>query len=212
MELVSSCDLWSLYLSIHNFLTAFLSLGWYRSSRAMALCSQRYTLLNDEKEFGETSNRPVHSMKTWLRERSNIITLALLSFSLSLNIILSVQSIHPSGRSPAATHTKYGEPSVLWFNAPSIKYRPAHLALELPIPWLSKSPYYGEEEAMADALWDQISIDNGTVALSDAYVQAMGLPVSQRFPWDNEKGIYLLNGFHSMHCLVCTQTPNTRQT
>lgn len=68
--------------------------------------------------------------------------------------------------------------------------------------WESKSPYYGEDESVADRLWDDISIDNGTVALDDSYVEAMELPRSQRFPWDQEKGIYLLNGFHSMHCLV----------
>ena len=64
--------------------------------------------------------------------------------------------------------------------------------------------YYGEDEATADCLWDEIIIDNGTVALSDSYVKEMGLPVAQRFPWDQEKGLYLLNGFYSMHCLVRT--------
>lgn len=45
-------------------------------------------------------------------------------------------------------------------------------------------------------------MDNGTVALEDGYVEEMGLPAAQRFPWDQDKGLYLLNGFHSMHCLV----------
>lgn len=70
------------------------------------------------------------------------------------------------------------------------------------MPWTSKSPYFGEDEAAADRLWDDINIDNGTVALSDTFVEAMGLPTAQRFPWDQEKGVYLLNGFHSLHCLV----------
>jgi hypothetical protein len=30
----------------------------------------------------------------------------------------------------------------------------------------------------------------------------MGLPKAQRFPYDESKGIYLLNGYHSLHCLV----------
>ena len=70
------------------------------------------------------------------------------------------------------------------------------------VAWESKSQYFGESESVADRLWEEISIDNGTVALDDGYVQEMGLPVSQRFPWDQDKGLYLLNGFHSMHCLV----------
>jgi len=77
----------------------------------------------------------------------------------------------------------------------------AHLARNSAVAWTSRSSYFGEDEALADQLWEEISIDNGTVALSDSYAEAMGLPISQRFPWDKEKGIYLLNGFHSMHCL-----------
>ena len=70
------------------------------------------------------------------------------------------------------------------------------------MPWTSKNPYFGENETAADLLWEDINIDNGTVALEDSYVEALGLPTSQRFPWDERKGIYILNGFHSMHCLV----------
>ena len=80
--------------------------------------------------------------------------------------------------------------------------RAANLANDFAMAWTSKSPYFGEDEAAADRLWDDINIDNGTVALSDSFVEAMGLPTAQRFPWDQEKGVYLLNGFHSMHCLV----------
>lgn len=50
--------------------------------------------------------------------------------------------------------------------------------------------------------WDEINIDAGTVALGDAYVETMGLPKAQRFPWDKSKGIYYINGFHNLHCLV----------
>ena len=78
----------------------------------------------------------------------------------------------------------------------------AHLANDFAVAWKSKSPYFGEDEAVADRLWEDINIDNGTVALTDSETEAMGLPTAQRFPWDQEKGIYLLNGFHSMHCLV----------
>ena len=67
---------------------------------------------------------------------------------------------------------------------------------------MSKSPFFGEDETIADQMWNSLSIDNGTVALDDSYVVQMRIPLSQRFPWDDSKGIYLLNGFHSMHCLV----------
>ena len=56
-------------------------------------------------------------------------------------------------------------------------------------------------------LWDNISVDAGTVALSRSYAAAKGLPEAQTFPWDNEKGLYLLNGYHNLHCLVQLSKP-----
>lgn len=87
--------------------------------------------------------------------------------------------------------------------SPSADSCTAHLANDFVVAWKSKSPYFGEDEAVADQLWDDINIDNGTVALADSDALAMGIPTAQRFPWDQEKGIYFLNGFHSLHCLVC---------
>ncbi|KAJ5729939.1 uncharacterized protein N7483_004447 [Penicillium malachiteum] len=39
------------------------------------------------------------------------------------------------------------------------------------------------------------------VALSDEWAYQHGLRTAQRFPWDNSKGIYLLHGFHTLHCV-----------
>ena len=87
----------------------------------------------------------------------------------------------------------------------------AHLEYDVGAAWVSKSEYFGENETIADQFWEAISIDNGTVALDDAYAEEAGLPLSQRFPWDQKKGIYLLNGFHSMHCLVSLSLLNPSQ-
>lgn len=40
------------------------------------------------------------------------------------------------------------------------------------------------------------------VALSDDFVERARLPRSQRFPWDDSKGLYLINGYHNLHCIV----------
>ena len=40
------------------------------------------------------------------------------------------------------------------------------------------------------------------VALPADFATANGLPLAQRFPWDPSKGIYLLNGYHNLHCIV----------
>lgn len=79
----------------------------------------------------------------------------------------------------------------------------AHLSATLSVPWVSKSVYFGEgSDEDADRVWDGISIDNGSIALDPTHVEQMRLPHAQPFPWDVTKGIYILNGYHSMHCLV----------
>jgi len=50
-------------------------------------------------------------------------------------------------------------------------------------------------------LWESWNGDKGVVALHDDYVREMGLPYALRYPWNENYGVYLLQGFHNMHCL-----------
>ena len=81
----------------------------------------------------------------------------------------------------------------------------AGLVRDIPVSWTHHTPFTGQEgnQTEADRSWDNISVDAGSVALSDSYSRSMGLPEAQRFPWDTSKGLYLLNGYHNLHCLVC---------
>lgn len=67
--------------------------------------------------------------------------------------------------------------------------------------------YMNDTEEITNAAWDAINYDSGNVALDDAYVAMMGLPLSQRFPWDSTKGLYFMNGQHQIHCLVRSMLP-----
>ena len=67
--------------------------------------------------------------------------------------------------------------------------------------WNSETPYEGIDE-VADKLWEDINIDSGIIALSDEYARSKGLPKARRFPWDQSKGLYILQGYHELHCLV----------
>jgi hypothetical protein len=58
-----------------------------------------------------------------------------------------------------------------------------------------------DNETDQEALWDATDFDKGNIALSDSYARSMGLPRSQRFPWDTSKGLYLLNAYHTLHCI-----------
>jgi hypothetical protein len=57
-------------------------------------------------------------------------------------------------------------------------------------------------ETEVDASWSMVEADSGIVALDDSYVELKNLPTAQRFPWDDSKGLYLINAYHNIHCLV----------
>ena len=62
---------------------------------------------------------------------------------------------------------------------------------------------------MTDQAWEDINIDAGNVALDKSYAEEMGLPKAQDFPWDRSKGIYYINGYHNLHCLVGPSHPSS---
>lgn len=64
------------------------------------------------------------------------------------------------------------------------------------------SPYTDPNITLRDQMWLDIDVDNGMIALTDADVERWGLPASQRFPWDDNKSIYLLQAHHNLHCAV----------
>lgn len=71
-----------------------------------------------------------------------------------------------------------------------------------PFPY---STGYGPKEATnhsyADELWESIDIDAGVVALPHGWAAQHNLAPSQPFPWDKSKGVYVINSFHTLHCL-----------
>ena len=79
----------------------------------------------------------------------------------------------------------------------------AELEYETSIPWVHTTEYANTNLTEASPLWQNIDFDTGTVALPNSLGIEHGLPEAQPFPWDPSQGIYLLNGYHSLHCLVC---------
>ncbi|MCJ1408889.1 hypothetical protein MMC19_002966 [Ptychographa xylographoides] len=77
----------------------------------------------------------------------------------------------------------------------------AGLAYDTPTPYVHGGLYYSKNKTLTDEAWKAINYDHGSVALSDEDAAAWGLPVAQRFPWDQTKGLYFLSGYHSLHCL-----------
>jgi hypothetical protein len=79
----------------------------------------------------------------------------------------------------------------------------AGLKRDIPIEIYPTTKYTGDNITEVRALWEELSGDTGVVALSAVFVEEKRLKQAMRFPWDEEKGVYLLQGFHNLHCLVC---------
>lgn len=48
-----------------------------------------------------------------------------------------------------------------------------------------------------------LNTDDGVIAVDPEWATAKGLPPSTgRFPWDTEKRLYVINGYHGIHCIV----------
>lgn len=80
----------------------------------------------------------------------------------------------------------------------------AGLVKDVPIPISINTVYTHEDWKLQDAAWGapELETETGLVALSDKYVRSKGLLRAQRWPWDHSKGIYVINGFHNLHCIV----------
>jgi len=77
----------------------------------------------------------------------------------------------------------------------------AGLTWDVPIPWVHNTEYANTNLSEASELWEAIDFDSGFIALPNDYAQSKSLPPAQEFVWDTTKGIYVVNAYHSLHCL-----------
>jgi hypothetical protein len=86
----------------------------------------------------------------------------------------------------------------------------AGLIEELVLPWRDDTKYNTGNYTEQDLLWGKLRADSGVIALTKSYAAAHGLRGGSPFPWDSEKDIYLINGFHSIHCVVSPRAASNR--
>ncbi|KAM3467644.1 hypothetical protein MY5147_008724 [Beauveria neobassiana] len=122
---------------------------------------------------------------------SLIVSIILLAMSLFVNMIFILR-IQPN--------QQIAKSSLAEGDCPSTH---AGLRRDVPVAIQHGSEYTGDNLTEVRALWEELSGDPGVVALPEAYVQQTKLPHALRFPWDEDKGVYLVQGFHDLHCLVC---------
>jgi hypothetical protein len=130
-----------------------------------------------------TDEYPVMAFyKSIVRKEHKKTLLFGLAFSIILNILLLAVVVHSPLRSE-----------------PLSKF--ARLQREHEEPYFVQTPYNSDNSTLRDELWYSIDVDRAVVALSDEWALGHGLRTAQRFPWDESKGIYILHGFHNLHCL-----------
>ncbi|MCJ1377244.1 hypothetical protein MMC17_000336 [Xylographa soralifera] len=112
----------------------------------------------------------------------------LLVLSITCNVLLSsglaFWTLKSSWRSPDDYPTPY-----------------ASLKREIPLAWTWNSVFSNDNLTAVFEAWEQVNHDAGAIVLPDDYVAEKQLPPSQRFEWDDTKGVYIVNGYHNLHCL-----------
>lgn len=157
---------------------------------------EKYSPLINRDEEGFESGQLAWKRKA---RRCYQIRLSTAIFALMLVISLSCNAFFLL---PTQTSANFGASSV-----PPQGTHWAGLIRNVSVPIYSSTEYgpaVGTQEER-DALWGALDISPGTIALSDEFAAQNGLPRSQRFPWDQSKGIYILGAFHQMHCLIKIQ-------
>ncbi|KAJ6035867.1 hypothetical protein N7540_000146 [Penicillium herquei] len=79
----------------------------------------------------------------------------------------------------------------------------ANLHRAVPIQIKDHTEFVSENVSAVAHLWEEeLSGDPGVVALDGDFVKEKHLPEeAMPFPWDTSKSVFLLQGYHNLHCL-----------
>ena len=69
--------------------------------------------------------------------------------------------------------------------------------------------FMSENETVANAAWDAIEAGHGDVAIDPKYAAKHGLPPTIAHPRDPSKLFYIIESYHSIHCLVRWLSPRS---
>ncbi|TGJ80465.1 hypothetical protein E0Z10_g8297 [Xylaria hypoxylon] len=146
----------------------------------------RGLLEGDSEESRHDEKSLIRSFtRSYTNSRTQKVILLILSVSIVFNVLLTTLYLRtPSQPSQSEALTPY-----------------AHLKHVREEPYVIVTPYSSDNETLQDQLWYNINVDSAVVALSDDWADQHNLRKAQRFPWDQSKGIYILHGFHNLHCL-----------
>lgn len=155
---------------------------------------------NIESEAGgkEACSQPSSHPPIWHNiSRISAVQFAILLISLATNLVFVHKSLTPSCEMDYESPSKY-----------------AQLRRNVSTEILAHSDFDSTNRTIQDAAWGAPELEpwNNFVALDEDYTIAVGLPHSQRWPWDSSKGTYIITSAHELHCVhVLRVTINQNQ-
>ena len=166
--------------------------------------SKEYTLLQGEGSIDEPCTHD-DDEPLGLNERHlliNWIVFTILALSLATNAFLVVGHFIHEPQKRFSDRTAFGRVTLGLYFAQLINRSLAGLERNKQIAWTHDNDFASHNRTVWDQAWETLNPDAGIVAISDEFARRTGLHESQRWPWDPSKGLYLLEGYHSLHCLV----------
>ena len=70
--------------------------------------------------------------------------------------------------------------------------------------WSKYSSPAPKDEPAVEEIWDAILPAHGIVAVDHQWAAEKQLPASMSLPSDPQKGVYIIDAYHQIHCLVCS--------
>ncbi|KXS95771.1 hypothetical protein AC578_1735 [Pseudocercospora eumusae] len=70
-----------------------------------------------------------------------------------------------------------------------------------PVMFHWNTPYSSMNDTEADVLWDAINTAHGHIAVDHAFAKNNQWTASMSLPDDPDRGLYLLESYHQLHCL-----------
>lgn len=67
-----------------------------------------------------------------------------------------------------------------------------------------RSSFVSSNVSIRNSHWDAFDHERGWIALPHSEARDQNLPLGLNLPDDNSKGLFILNAYHQMHCLVGT--------
>ncbi|KAF1976185.1 hypothetical protein BU23DRAFT_42659 [Bimuria novae-zelandiae CBS 107.79] len=153
----------------------------------MAVHQEYRPLSGDEEKNGEEIDLGAREVTAQGTPRSSVaIYVAALMFSLCLNCILAVDNARIRRMSKDHGRSKY-----------------SGITFDTVVPFRSYNEYWNPNvsDEVSNAAWDAIDTNPMAISLHNDFAKQVGLGPSTCFPWDTERSIYYVKGFHDLHCL-----------